>query len=98
MAGTARVKEVRRLHIRDIGAIVAVLSLVGGIVAWAHSAVTVPLILNESNKLIEKAIDRHAKMPHPVSVSKETYQRDVDRLFQRLDRHEILLQKLVAGN
>ena len=88
----------RKLHVRDIGATVAMLSLVGGVAAWAHTELTVPLILNEANTLIQKAIDRHAKMPHPVSVSKETYQRDVDRLFQRLDRHEILLQKLVADN
>ena len=91
-------REPRKLHIFDVGAIVTILSLVGAIVAWAHSEVIVPLILNDANTLIEKAIDRHAEVPHPVSVSKEVYRRDIDRLFQCLDRHEVLLNKIAAGD
>lgn len=100
MAGKAgqRVAEPRKLHIKDIATIVGALSLVAGVFGWVHSQVTIPQILQQTHVLIEHAIDRHAVLPHPVSVSKENYKRDVDRLFQRLDRQEVLLQRLVAGN
>lgn len=88
----------RKLAIKDIVVIVTALSLVAGIFGSIHSEVTIPKILHKTNELIQKAIDRHAEMPHAVSVSKDAYQRDIDRLFQRLDRQEVLLQKLVAGN
>ena len=64
-----------RLNVKEVIQLAAVISITCGaitsIVAYIHADVTIPKILNKTAEQIDEAIERHAKLPHQVSASKE---------------------------
>ncbi len=73
-----------RLNVKEVIQLAAVISITCGaitsIVAYIHADVTIPKILNRTSEQIDKAIERHAKYPHPPSASKS----DLERVEQSI--------------
>lgn len=71
-----KTKAERRLHLnmRDIAAMIGVLSFVGGIATWANTEIIVPRVLEQTRTQTEKMLDKYD----------ERNQREVNRLFERL--------------
>ncbi len=95
-------EEKRRLNWRDIATIIGTVTVLSGlvmsIVAWVHAESTIPKILQKTAEQVEKAIDRHTKHPHPVSVPRREFEILTTDLKEDIGKVESAVKEFKAEN
>lgn len=72
----------RKLHLKDIATIVAILSFVGGLYLWGNSQVIIPNVLEETRQQTQQAVDESRRQTRELINETRRQSRE------RIEKHE----------